>query len=45
LRGLILSQFNIVQPDISIAWIEGNIPYKPDTMAKLVAGLRKAGLE
>jgi TolB-like protein/class 3 adenylate cyclase/Flp pilus assembly protein TadD len=34
-----------LQPGISIAWIEANIPYKPDAMAKLVAGLRQAGLE
>jgi adenylate cyclase len=38
-------QLKNLQPDISIAWIEANIPYKPDAMAKLVAGLRKAGLE
>ena len=40
-----LTQLKNLQPDISIAWIEANIPYKPDAMAKLVAGLRKAGLE
>ncbi len=34
-----------LQPDISIAWVEANAPYKPDGMAKLVTGLRKAGLE
>jgi adenylate cyclase len=38
-------QLKNLQPDISIAWIEANIPYKPEAMAKLVAGLRKAGLE
>ena len=34
-----------LQPETSIAWIEENVPYKPQPMAKLVAGLRKAGLE
>ena len=40
-----LDELKKIQPDISIAWIEENIPYKPDAMAKLVVGLRKAGLE
>jgi adenylate cyclase len=40
-----IEQLKKLQPDISIAWIEANVPYKPDTMAKLIAGLRKAGLE
>lgn len=40
-----LSQLRELQPDISIAWVEDNIPYKPNAMAKLVAGLRRAGLE
>jgi adenylate cyclase len=39
-----LDQLRKLQPEISIAWIEENIPYKPPAMAKLVAGLRKAGL-
>jgi adenylate cyclase len=38
-------QLKTLQPDISIAWIEANIPYKPDAMSKLVDGLRKAGFE
>ena len=38
-------QLKTLEPDISLAWIEANIPYKPDAMTKLVAGLRKAGLE
>ena len=40
-----LSQLRGLQPGISIAWVEENIPYKPTAMAKLVAGLRKAGLQ
>lgn len=40
-----LEQLKKLQPDISIAWIEANIPYKPQAMAKLVEGLRKVGLE
>jgi len=40
-----LDQLKELQPEISIAWIEENIPYKPRAMAKLVAGLRKAGLQ
>jgi adenylate cyclase len=40
-----LGQLKAFQQGISIAWIEENVPYKPDAMAKLVAGLRKAGLE
>ena len=40
-----LDHLKQLQPDISVAWVEENIPYKPDPMAKLVAGLRKAGLQ
>jgi TolB-like protein/class 3 adenylate cyclase/Flp pilus assembly protein TadD len=40
-----LDQLKSLQPETSIAWIEENLPYKPQAMAKLVAGLRKAGLE
>jgi TolB-like protein/class 3 adenylate cyclase len=40
-----LDQLRSLQPEISISWIEENIPYKPQAMAKLVAGLCKAGLE
>ena len=39
-----LDQLRSLQPEISISWIEENIPYKPQAMAKLVAGLCKAGL-
>jgi TolB-like protein/class 3 adenylate cyclase/tetratricopeptide (TPR) repeat protein len=40
-----LDELRKVQPDISIGWVEANIPYQPKAMAKLVEGLRKAGLE
>ncbi len=40
-----INQLKKLEPNISIAWVEANIPYKPEGMAKLVAGLRKAGLE
>ena len=40
-----LDQLKKLQPDISIAWVEENLPYNAEAMAKLVAGLRKAGLE
>jgi adenylate cyclase len=32
-------------PDLSIAWIEQNVPYTPGPMAKFLEGMRKAGLE
>jgi adenylate cyclase len=32
-------------PDLSIAWIESNIPYTAAPMAKFVEGMRKAGLQ
>jgi adenylate cyclase len=34
-----------VHPDLSIAWIESNVPYTAAPMAKFVDGMRKAGLE
>ena len=40
-----LDQLRKLQPDLSIRLIEENSPYKPQPMAKLIAGLRKAGLE
>jgi TolB-like protein/Tfp pilus assembly protein PilF len=43
--GQILDQLKILQPETSIAWIVENTPYKPQAMAKLVAGLRRAGLD
>ena len=32
-------------PDLSIAWIERNVPYTPGAMAKFLEGMRKAGLQ
>jgi adenylate cyclase len=40
-----LDRLRELQPDISIEWIEGNIPYTPGTMAKFIEGIRKAGLQ
>ena len=40
-----LAELKMLQPDISLAWIEENIPYKRVPMARLVVALRKAGLE
>jgi adenylate cyclase len=34
-----------VHPDLSIAWIESNVPYTAAPMAKFVEGMRKAGLK
>ena len=40
-----LDRLKELQPDISIAWIEQNVPYQPGPMAKFLEGMRKAGLE
>jgi adenylate cyclase len=32
-------------PDLSIAWIERNVPYTPVPMVKFIEGMRKAGLQ
>jgi TolB-like protein/Flp pilus assembly protein TadD len=40
-----LDRLKDLQPDISIAWIEQNVPYQPGPMAKFLEGMRKAGLE
>jgi TolB-like protein/Flp pilus assembly protein TadD len=40
-----LARLKEVQPDLSIAWIEKNVPYTSGPMAKFVEGMRKAGLE
>jgi adenylate cyclase len=34
-----------MHPDLSIAWIEKNVPYTSGPMVKFVEGMRKAGLE
>ena len=40
-----LQRLKSLQPDISIAWVEQNTPYRPGPMAKVAEGLRKAGLD
>jgi adenylate cyclase len=40
-----LGRLKELQPDISIAWIEQNVPYQPGPMEKFLEGMRKAGLE
>ena len=39
-----LARMKETHPDLSIAWIEQNVPYTPATMAKFLEGMRKAGL-
>ena len=40
-----LSHLMEMHPDLSIAWIEQNVPYTPVPLAKFVEGMRKAGLQ
>jgi len=40
-----LGHLKEMHPDLSIAWIEQNVPYTSGVMAKFVEGMRKAGLE
>jgi TolB-like protein len=40
-----LERLRDLQPDVSIAWIEENVPYPLDNLPKFVEGMRKAGLE
>ena len=40
-----LARVKELQPDLSITWIEQNVPYTPGPMAKFIEGMRKAGLE
>jgi adenylate cyclase len=40
-----LARLKELQPDISIAWIEQNVPYQPGPMAKFLEGMRLAGLQ
>jgi tetratricopeptide (TPR) repeat protein len=40
-----LARMKELQPELSIAWIEQNVPYTPEPMAKFIEGMRKAGLE
>jgi Flp pilus assembly protein TadD len=41
----VLEKLKELQPDISIAWIEKNVPYQLGPMAKFLEGMHKAGLE
>ena len=40
-----LARMKETHPDLSIAWIEKNVPYTPAAMAKFLDGMRKAGLQ
>ena len=40
-----LQQLKALQPDISLSWIEENVPYRREPMVKLLTGLSKAGLQ
>jgi TolB-like protein/class 3 adenylate cyclase len=39
-----LAALKEVHPDLSVAWIESNVPYTAAPMAQFVEGMRKAGL-
>ena len=41
----VLSQLRELHPNVSIAWIERNVPYTSGPMSKFLEGLRKAGLQ
>jgi hypothetical protein len=40
-----LARVKELYPEVSIAWIEQNVPYTAAPMAKFLEGMRKAGLE
>src|SRR5262245_28401538 len=40
-----LARLKEMHPDLSIAWIEKNVPYTPGPMEKFIEGMRKAGLQ
>ena len=40
-----LQRLRELQPNITVAWIEQNVPYTPDQMPKFLEGMRKAGLQ
>jgi len=40
-----LGRLKELQPDISIAWLEQNTPWRAGPMAKIAEGLRQAGLQ
>jgi TolB-like protein/Tfp pilus assembly protein PilF len=41
----VLAEMKVSHPDLSIAWIEQNVPYTPRPMARFIEGMRKAGLK
>jgi len=40
-----LGRLKELHPELSIAWMEQNVPYTPGPMAKFLEGMRKAGLQ
>jgi adenylate cyclase len=40
-----LARLKELQPELSLAWIEGHVPYTPSQMPKFLEGMRIAGLE
>jgi tetratricopeptide (TPR) repeat protein len=40
-----LTRIKQTHPELSIAWIEQNVPYTPAPMAQFIDGMRKAGLQ
>jgi len=40
-----LERLKDFQPDISLAWIENNVPYTPSQMNRYLEGWRKVGLQ
>ena len=40
-----LERLKNFQPDISLAWIEKNVPYTPGPMKSYLEGWRKVGLQ
>ena len=40
-----LARLRELLPEISIAWIERNLPFTPAPMAKFLEGFRKVGLD
>jgi hypothetical protein len=40
-----LGRLKQLQPDVSLAWVNENLPLGPDAMKHYLDGLRKAGLE
>lgn len=39
------AQLKRLQPDVSVAWMERYVPYRREPMARVIEGMRKAGLE